>query len=139
MTFEVIITAGGVRLWAVDGYSVPEQVYDTLHPSKLFPADTGMTEAEALVVLDFIKSAAPPPDHRGPYIHTAITGAKPLRSDALGVRTKDIPAAMARLKKHGITGVRYDRVGRAVFADAGARRALMKLEGVRQMNSYYGA
>lgn len=138
MTFEATTTAAGVRLWAVDGCSVPQQVYDTLLPSKLFPADTGMTEAEALMVLDFLKSTAPPPEpHKGPYLQTGTTLARPQRSEALAVHTSQIPAVLERNKRHGIS-VRYDRVGRPVFTDAGQRKALMRLEKVRKMNSYDG-
>ncbi len=66
------------------------------------------------------------------------TTAWPIRSDAMAVHSKQIPAVLARNKRHGLN-IPYDRMGRPILADAGQRRALMKLEGVRQMNSYYGA
>lgn len=128
MTFETTIGPGGARACYIDGLPVPEAVFDTLRPARLFPVETGMTEAEALAALDEIRQAAARPDgHRGPYFHTAITGARPLRSDALAVHTSQIPAVMARNKKHGLT-IRYDRAGRPVFTDPGQRKALMRVE-----------
>lgn len=62
----------------------------------------------------------------------------PMRSEAMGVHTSQIPAVMARNKKHGLS-IPYDRLGRPILADAGQRKALMKVNKVKQMNSYYGA
>lgn len=139
MTFETTTSAEGERTCYVDGYGVPPNVFDTLLPSLMFPVKTGLTEVQALAILRRIKDETPKPEtYKGPMFGTAITGAKPLKSDALACHTSQIPAIVARNKKHGIN-VRYDRAGRPVFTDAGQRRALMKLEKVRQQNSYYGA
>ena len=137
MTFDCVLTKDG-RHCFVDGYPVREVVYDTLFPSKLFPIDTGMTLEEAETELLSVKAATKPPEDNG-FIHhqPAIRGDKPLRSDALAVHTKQIPAVLARNAKHGIN-IKYDRVGRPVFTSAGERKALMKLEKVRSMNSFDG-
>lgn len=80
------------------------------------------------------------PEKKGvPMFATAISAANPLKSDALAVHPEQIPEAVARNKKHGLTGLAYDRQGRPVFTDSGQRKKLMKIENVRQRNSYYGA
>ena len=138
MTFETVLTKEG-RQCFVDGYPVSEAVYDTLLPSKLFPVATGLSLAEAETALATIKAKTPPPGDNG-FIHhqPAIRSDKPLRSHALACHTKQIPAIMARNAKHGIH-VKYDRVGRPVFENNGQRKALMKLEKVVSLNSYYGS
>jgi len=124
--------------YMIDGIEVPQVVYDTLLPSKLFPIDTGMSLQEAMDRLDYLKGIAPPlPDHKGPYFALAIDGAHPVRSDALAVHSKQIPQVVARNKRHGLS-IEYDKIGRPVFTDAGQRRKLMKIEGYRKMNSAYG-
>lgn len=75
---------------------------------------------------------------KGPHFALAINDAHPLRSEALACHPKQIAAVRARNAKHGLN-IPYDRHGRPVFTDAGQRRKLMKIEGVRQQNSYYGA
>lgn len=138
MIFETTVTPEGTRLCFVDGYPVPEEVYDGLLPSKLFPSPDALPREKAEEALEKIKAEAPPaPQHKGPYFNLAIDGAHPLKSDALAVHSSQIEAVKARNKKHGIN-VDYDKQGRPVFTDAGQRRALMRLEGVRQMNSYTG-
>lgn len=139
MTFETTTDAEGTRVCFIDGFWVPDKVFDTLLPARMFPVDTGLTEAEALDLLAKIKAETPPAEtYKGPMFATAITGAKPLKSDALAVHPRQIEAAIARNKRHGLTSLRYDRRGRPVFTDSGQRRALMKIESVRQMNSAYG-
>ena len=139
MVFTASADPDGNTAYFVDGYEVPQSVYDTLFPSKLFPSDTGLSLAEAEAALAKIVAETPAPEpHKGPYFNLAIDGAHPLKSEALAVHSKQIPAVMARNKKHGLN-IRYDRMGRPVFTDAGQRRALMKIEGAKQMNSYYGA
>jgi len=62
----------------------------------------------------------------------------PIRSEAMACHTSQIPDMMARNKKHGLS-IPYDRLGRPILNDAGQRKALMKVEGVKDLNSYYGA
>lgn len=139
MTFETTTNAEGKMEYYIDGFFVTKPIFDTLLPSKLFPVKTCFTEEQALGILQRIKDETPPVEtYKGPMFGTAISGAKPLKSNALAVHPKQIAAVLARNKKHGIN-VRYDRRGRPVFTDAGQRKKLMKLEGVRQLNSYYGA
>lgn len=137
MTFDVVMTKES-RWCFVDGYPVPDVVYDTLLPAKLFPVDTGLSREEAEAFVATVKAETPPPADNG-FVHyqPAIRGNKPIRSEALAVHTKQIPAVLARNAKHGIH-IRYDRVGRPVFTDKGQRKALMKLEKVRSMNSFDG-
>lgn len=138
MTFTTTTSEGGDRSCFVDGYPVPANVFDTLLPSKLFPVDTGLTEDQAMYLFEKIKADTPPAEtYKGPRFSTAITGTKPLKSNALACHPRQRAAIMARNKKHGIN-VYYDRRGRPVFTDAAQRRALCKLEGVRSLNSAYG-
>lgn len=82
-------------------------------------------------------AALPEGTGAGVVFANAINDAHPLRSDALACHTKQIPAIIARNAKHGIH-IRYDHAGRPVFTDKGQRKALMKLEKVRSMNSFDG-
>lgn len=64
---------------------------------------------------------------------------RPLRSDALGCNTCDIPAWMEVYRKHGITVVSHDPVtGEAILNDRGARRDVMELRGMHDRNGGYG-
>lgn len=138
MTFSTTTDAEGQMHYFADGYEVPQKVFDTLLPSKLFPVATGLTQDMAMAILKVIKDETPPVEtYKGPRFSTAISGVKPLKSNALAVHPRQIPAVLARNKKHGIN-VRYDRRGRPCFTDAGQRQALCKLEGVRSLNSAYG-
>lgn len=77
--------------------------------------------------------------HGVPMLAGNTSSAWPLKSDALAVHPTQIAAAMERNKKHGVTGVTYDpKDGRAIFADRGARRALMRLENVHDKSGGYG-
>jgi uncharacterized FAD-dependent dehydrogenase len=82
-------------------------------------------------------AALPSGTGEGVMFADSITNAKPLRSDALAIHSKQREAIMARNAKHGIN-IHYDRAGRPVFTDKGQRKALMKLEKVRSMNSFDG-
>ena len=83
MIFETTMTPDGERLCSIDGYPVPEDVYDGLLPSKLFPSDAALPQEEALAALEEIKASAPAPEpHKGPYFVLAIDGAHPLKSTA---------------------------------------------------------
>lgn len=141
MIFKTTVTPEGTRLCFVDGYPVPEEVYESLFPEFIFgpPRDPNlMPREEAERVFKEIKAATPPkPQHKGPYFNLAIDGAHPLKSDALAVHPKQIAAVKERNRKRGLN-IDYDRHGRPVFTDAGQRRKLMKIEGVRQQNSYFG-
>ena len=60
----------------------------------------------------------------------------PIYSDALAVHPKQIEAAKARNKKHGLN-IEYDpKDGRAILPDNGARRKLMKIEGCHDNDCY---
>ncbi len=63
----------------------------------------------------------------------------PMRSEALAVHPEQIPDALERNKRHGVTGVSYDaQTGEAILADRRARCDLMKLEGCHDNNGGYG-
>lgn len=89
-----------------------------------------VTEGEYLAAL-------PEGTGAGVVFADAITNAKPLKSDALACHSSQREAIMARNAKHGIH-VNYDGLGRPVFTDKGQRKALMRLEKVRSMNSFDG-
>jgi len=82
-------------------------------------------------------AALPAGTGEGVMFADSITNAKPLKSDALACHSTQREAIMARNAKHGIH-VNYDQQGRPVFTDKGQRKALMKLEKVRSMNSFDG-
>jgi hypothetical protein len=139
VTFETTTNDAGDRRCFVDGYAVPGNVFDTLLPSKMFPVKTGLTEEQALAIFERIKAETPRPEtYKGPMFQTAISEARPLRSDALACHSSQREAIMARNKKHGLGDIRYDRAGRPCFTSEGQRRKLCKLEGVRSQNSAYG-
>lgn len=69
----------------------------------------------------------------GPAVQGTTTW--PLVSEALAVHPKQVAAANARNKRHGV-GTRYRRDGMAVIPDNGDRRRLMKLEGVRDKRAF---
>lgn len=66
------------------------------------------------------------------------TGCWPMKSQALAVHPEQIAEAHERNRKAGITGVEYLKDGTAVIADRGARKNLMKLEGVVDKEAGYG-
>lgn len=137
MTFNCIATETET-VYFIDGYEVPQEVYDAFRPSKMFPTDNGMSLADAEKELAAIKACAEPrEENRGPCFATAIDSAHPIRSDALAVHPKQIKQVLARNKRHGLT-IPYDREGRPVFTDPNQRKKLCKIEGVRDKNSYYG-
>jgi len=122
MTFRKVYGRhGDPDTFYVDDYPVPEFVYEALFP----PADPKASD-RALRMLKEIKGVVLPPRRPTPTV-AAVSGAKPLKSDALACHTSQIPAITARNKKHGLN-IRYDRAGRPVFTDNGQRKQLMRIE-----------
>lgn len=78
------------------------------------------------------------PEQEGTPMFGNLPAGYPLRSDAMAVHSKQIPAVMERNKRHGLN-VQYDRVGRPILENNEQRKKLMKIEGLKQQNSYYGA
>lgn len=78
------------------------------------------------------------PDQEGTPMFGNSTVGWPIRSEAMAVHRKQIPEVLARNKKHGLS-IPYDRTGRPILADAGQRKALMKVERYIDRNSFYGA
>lgn len=78
------------------------------------------------------------PEQEGTPMFGNSPRAWPWVSDSLAVHSKQIGQVKERNARHGLN-IEYDRKGRPVCTDAGQRKKLMKLEGVRQQNSYYGA
>lgn len=58
--------------------------------------------------------------------------------DSLGVHPDQIPEAMERNKRHGVTGVTYNADGEPLVADRGARKKLLRVEGVHDKQGGYG-
>lgn len=69
--------------------------------------------------------------------NVAINDARPWKSDALAVHSKQIEAVKARNAKHGLN-IPYDKMGRPICTDAGQRKKLMRIEKVRSQNSFDG-
>lgn len=139
MTFSATYDAeGNAAHFFVDGFEVPQAVYDTLWPPKLFPVETGMTAGEALAALEEIKAAGGNVTaHRGPYFQGAYSLNRPWRSDSLACHSSQRTAMMAHYKRNGLN-IRIDRYGRPVCTDAAQRKKLMKIHGVRKLNSFNG-
>lgn len=78
------------------------------------------------------------PEQQGVPMFGNSTKGWPMRSEAMAVHRKQIPEVLARNKKHGLS-IPYDRTGRPILADAGQRKALMKVERYIDRNSFYGA
>lgn len=62
----------------------------------------------------------------------------PKESVALSVMKKQVKEANERARKHGLTGVYYEPSGKCILSDRGARRDLMRLEGLHDNSGGYG-
>ena len=62
----------------------------------------------------------------------------PMKSEALACHPRQVEAIMARNKKHGITGVHYEKDGTCVISDRKARKELLALEGLHDNHGGYG-
>lgn len=62
----------------------------------------------------------------------------PKVSVGLSVHPKQAQQANERAKRHGLTGVSYDEKGRCTVSDRGARRDLLRLEGMHDSQGGYG-
>ncbi len=62
----------------------------------------------------------------------------PMRSQGMGCHPEQVEAMLERNKKHGITGVTYDKHGDAIISTPKAKAQLMKLEGHFDKNGGYG-
>ena len=88
---------------------------------------------------EFDETFPPKPLGHAPALGGNTSSCWPLKSDAMAVHPSQIKEAMERNKKHGVVGVSYDpKDGRAILADRGARRDLMKLEGFHDKSGGYG-
>lgn len=84
--------------------------------------------------------AAIPEKSGVPMFATAISDSKPWMSDALAVHKTQISEVKERNRRKGLN-INYTPDGRPICTDAGQRKALCKIEGVRQVGkrgSYYG-
>ncbi len=77
-----------------------------------------------------LASGCPPMGYSG--------GTWPMKSEGMAVHPEQIQEALDRNKKHGITGVTYDRNGTAIIGSPREKAKLMKLEGVVDKNGGYG-
>lgn len=138
MRFDTVMNEKETHYF-IDGYPVPKEVFDAFRPSKMFPEAT-MPVEEAEAKLNAIKAeidAMPKPERDFPYMALAITTDKPICSSALAIHPSQREEAKARNKRHGIN-VDYDAAGCPVLTDPNVRKKLMKLEGARDLHSYYG-
>lgn len=75
---------------------------------------------------------------RGVYsgVGGAYSEARPLESMAFGVHPKQVEAANAKIKEHGIPGVHYKADGHCVFTSRKARKLWLKANHFHDNNSY---
>ncbi len=116
MKVKIVYHNSGLRTFSIDGKEVTQEEYE---------AATASHFEEVLTT------------RRTPRGHSPSCW--PMKSDAEAVHPRQIEAAMARDKRHGVTGVTYDpEDGRAIFADQGAKRDMMRLKRVHDNNGSYG-
>lgn len=63
----------------------------------------------------------------------------PMVSEAMAVHPDQVDEANARAKRHGLTGVKYQKgTGMVELSDRGSRRQLLRLEGYHDNHAGYG-
>lgn len=141
MTFTTIGSEKEGMRYFIDGYEVPVGVYDTFRPSKMFPKEPVMTMEQAEAILARIKAeceqSMPTGDEKPLGLPTATTANPWVSGMALAVHPSQIQQARERNRRHGLN-IDYDKHGAPVCTDTNQRRKLMKIEKVRDRNSYYG-
>ncbi len=107
----------------------PKIVY-TMHGRVFYLDGKEVTEAEFDAIC---------PDHgvHLPELANNTPKCWPMVSQALAVHPKQVAAANARNKKHGVH-VQYDQRGIAHIPDRGARRDLNRLEAMHDNDAGYG-
>lgn len=109
------VTYGNPVRYFLDDKEVSRAEYEAASPKRL---------------KDLLRSATTAASH--------TTTCWPMKSDALSCHPSQVAAITERNKRHGITGVRYEKDGTCVIADRGARKALMALEGKHDKRGGYG-
>lgn len=109
-------------------------VYGRSPLKRFYLDDVEVTEEEFHAAVptrvgDLLKAGKPPDGHR--------PACWPATSWALSVHPKQVKEANARAKRHGIA-VRYDATGKCHLSGKGARRDLMRLEGMHDNEGCYG-
>jgi hypothetical protein len=115
MRSRVIYHNNGTQTFEVEGREVSEDEYRARTGSNLQSLFTG-----------------------GPPMIGNTPSCWPMESEALAIHPSQIKEATERNKRNGITGVSYAPDGTAILADRGARRDLMRLEGLHDRNGGYG-
>ena len=65
-------------------------------------------------------------------------GTYPMVSEAAGVAPDQVPEMMRQCKAAGISGMRFDSTGAAVFADKSIRKRFCEMRGLYDRNGGYG-
>ncbi len=95
-------------------------------------------EGKRVTEKEFDEVFRPKPLDHAPMLGGNTTVCWPQKSDAMACHPSQIPAIMARNKKHGLH-VEYNAAdGRPILKDRGQRRDLMKLEGFHDNSGGYG-
>lgn len=119
MRSRIVYGHGGKRRFFLDDREVTEEEHNAHTPHKI---------KDLLKAIQADKAALPAG-------HT--TTCWPMLSDGMGVHPKQIAEATARNKRHGCN-VTYAEDGRAILPDRGARRDLLRVEGLHDKSGGYG-
>lgn len=118
-----VIYKNGRRICVLEDKEVSEAQYDRAFPSKLH---------------EILEMAGKGRGTRRQLLAGHQPSCWPMRSEALAVHPDQVQEATEQLKRHGISGVRYEGDGTAVLQDRGARRELLRLEGMVDRQGGYG-
>lgn len=99
----------GAVAWFLDGVSVTKEAFDAAFPDKEVGECGG---------------------HR--------PACWPMVSEAMAVHPDQVDDANARAKRHGLTGVKYNKKGFVELSDRGSRKKLLRLEGFHDNHGGYG-
>lgn len=108
---KIVYGSGGVKSYFIGDREVTQAEWDNRFPSRL----------------ELGKTALP----------GATTTGWPLKSVALAVQPKQVDAANARARRHGLKSY-YERDGTAVLPSREERKKLCRLEGVHDNSGGYG-
>jgi hypothetical protein len=94
-------------------------------------------EGREVTKAEFDAACLTKPLARPPMLGGNTTTGWPMKSDGMAVHPDQVPEVMARNKKHGVY-IDYDTDGCPILPDRGARRELMKIEGLIDRQGGYG-
>lgn len=98
---------------------------------------TYLLEGRGVTQAEFEAAFPPKADFLSESAMTQSASAWPMLSEAMAVHPRQVEEATARNRKHGVA-VDYTSDGRAILADRGQRRDLMRLERCHDNHGCYG-